>query len=69
MAFAVGDPVVAQKMGGQTGNKKISPQFQGVVAEVLGGGAYRVDFHGHKRQKPQAFFRGCVVLEAELTAG
>ena len=41
--FSVGDPVICQKTGGQSGNKKCSPAVPGKVLEVLSGGTeYRV---------------------------
>jgi hypothetical protein len=40
----VGDNVVCQKLGGQSGTKVISPPFNGKVLEVLAGGTeYRVE--------------------------
>lgn len=41
--FNVGNAVICQKKGGQTGSKTTSPEFRGVVREVLSGGTeYRV---------------------------
>jgi hypothetical protein len=68
MAFNVGDNVICQKKGGQSGNKAVSPPFPGVVREVLGGGKYNVDLKPIARTAPAAHFGSGVVSESEMTA-
>ena len=70
MAFLVGESVVAQLKGGQSGTKAISPPFDAVVLEVLPNSQYLLDFvparqHG---QNPLVIFHNCIANESDLTA-
>jgi hypothetical protein len=69
--YNVGDNVVCQKKGGQTGTKAITPAFDGVVAEVLAGGEqYRVTmaFIPGRAHTHRAHFKGGIVNEVDMTA-
>lgn len=69
MAFNVGDNVVCQKKGGQSGIKPITPAFSGVVREVLGGGKYRVDLKPAFTASPNGYFgEAGIVDEADMTS-
>jgi hypothetical protein len=69
MAFNVGDSVVCQKMGGNSGTKPITPAFPGVVKEVLGGGKYRVAMRVVVQASPAAYFgEAGIVDEADMTS-
>ena len=69
--FSVGDNVLCQKTGGQTGNKKLSPEFPGKVIEVLSGGTkYRVMMKNVNRAHTPlaAHFKGGIVEEQYITS-
>ena len=70
MAFAVGDVVIVQKLGGLSGLKPVSPIFNGVIEEVLDNGQYRVR---HVQKGPSVghfpvFFKDGIVDELEITS-
>lgn len=70
MAFAVGNTVIAQKLGGQTGNKAESPAFLGTVEEVLPGSQYRIHpIYTIPLGRFDAFFPNFIADEADLIAG
>ena len=63
--YNVGDSVVCQKKGGQTGTKPLTPSFEGKVVEVLPGGTeYRVSM----TRPLERHFPGNIVKEADMTA-
>ena len=69
--FSVGDQVVCQKLGGQTGSKPLSPAFPGRVAEVKPGGTeYLVVMKNVNRAHTPlaAHFKGSIVKEEFITA-
>ena len=68
--FSVGDSVVCQKLGGQSGNKPLSPAFPGTVLEVKpGGNEYVVGMRRTNRaHTPMVVFRNGVVEEQYMTA-
>ena len=68
--FSVNDQVICQKKGGQTGTKATSPEFPGVVTEVLPGGTeYRVRMKGvGMAHVTKRHFPGDVVKEEHMTA-
>jgi len=68
--FNVNDNVICQKKGGQSGNKPITPAFQGVVKEVLSGGTqYKVamEFVG-LAHTPYIHFKDGIVDEEFMTS-
>lgn len=65
MAFNVGDPVICQKTGGQSG-KNISPPFTGVVRQVLAGSKYDVKMTFGDAAR--VHFKDSIVDEAHMTA-
>lgn len=70
--YNVGDSVLCQKLGGQSGTKAISPEYSGVVKEVLPGGEKYVVLLKKGpapqaiMQAPRAHFQGNVVKESEM---
>lgn len=69
--FNVGDSVVCQKKGGQSGTKALTPAFPGQVLEVLPGGEkYRVKlgFPGGLTHTAYAHFKNGIVEEASMTS-
>jgi len=71
MAFLVNDNIIAQKLGGQSGTKPVSPPFSGKVTEVLGGGKYKIHHVVTQKvgfQNMEVFFPHNEVDETELTA-
>lgn len=69
MAFVVDDNVKIQKKGGQSGTKPMSPEFDGVVTEVLAGSQYKVKpVYTVMIGRFDAFFPDFIVDEADMTA-
>lgn len=68
--FNVNDEVVCQKKGGQTGNKPLTPAFQGTVVEVLAGGTeYRVKMKPSRLSGTSTmYFKDNIVAEEHMTA-
>lgn len=65
--YNVGDDVICQKLGGQTGSKPKSPPFPGKVEQVLPGGEeYVVRLKRISYQTPNRHFPGGKVMEAEM---
>ena len=65
MAFTIGEKVVAQLTGGQSGTKGISPMLTGNV-ESINGSKVTVIFNGHNAPIAETFFPGRIVDEQFL---
>lgn len=59
MAFIIGEQVVAQLTGGQTGTKNISPTLRGVITNI-NGAMITIDFDSY-HQQASVFFPDSIV--------